>query len=357
MQESTGKETTNYINVNKHIKSITADYNPASVQLCIYRISGVNTKPFVEYLLYKHSKLDILTFPMLNTPKIKSEINNFLKTIFVNTETKILGYNFYENTNYVYVEVNQTDMDIIEVGSSNIWWWVTIDEIVNLRQSMGYNIHGSVSKYFLNHEWMCTLYNLTNDLLEVPSVVYIGGHLNEILFQTTFGLVKRSFWNSLGPFYVFNIYENAVKNAIKPYERVILPNLWKDKDYVDSNGYNKKSGIIRCVIFVGKQRVFLNSKLDDESLLTEPELQKIMNKTPGYKKRLLNLTRLKDNDGDWANNYDSAMISGIPVDGIRKGDGVEGDATGTAYTMSVSDINNILLLSYGSINKNTNLLQ
>ena len=335
-------------NLEKFISKIDNSYRPNSIQLCIYKITN-KPKPFIQYLMYKYDELKLLSFPMLTNigNKLNDYIDKFLNSVLYNPSGIIKGYHVYNDIQYVYINIDGDDDGIVNKNPSDLWWWVTIDEIVNLKHSMEYHIHNNVTNYFLNNNWLCSLYDDDNKVLEVPSVVYLGGHYNEIIFQVIFGLTKRSHWNSLGPFYSFNTFEKAVKTAIKPYSRAILPNLWKNNLLLKSNGNNKKSGIIRLVIFVGKQRVFLNAKSDKESDLTEPEIKNIETKDKSYKKRILSLKKLKDNEGNWANEYDSAMISGIPVNGEKY--------ESMAYTTSVAEKNNYKILTYSEVTSNMQL--
>lgn len=349
-----GINSANY-NLEKYITKIDNTYNPKSIHLCIYKINN-KPKPFIQYLLYKYNEHKLLTFPMITNidSKIDGVINKFLTNILKNVKGVIKGYHVYNNIDHVFIKVedddNDNDTDVLNKNSTDSWWWVTVDEIVNLKCCMEYNIHNHINKYFLNNQWLCSLYNNDNYIIETPSVVYIGAHYNDIIFQVIFGLTKRSYWNSLGPFYSFNTFEKAIDTSVKPYSRAILPKLWKNKSLLDKNGNNKKSGIIRLVIFVGKQRVFLNAKSDKESELTDPEIKNIEKYEDSYKKRILSLRKLKDNDGTWANNYNSAMISGIPINGQKY--------ESMAYTTSVSDKSNYLILSYSEvISKKGNMIK
>lgn len=345
-----GSNSANY-NLEKYITKIDNNYNPKSIHLCIYKINN-NPKPFIQYLLYKYHENKLLTFPIITNinSKIDGVINIFLDNIFKNVKGIISGYNVYNDINHVFIKIEDGDDGIVKQTSSDSWWWVTIDEIVNLKHCIGYNIHNHVNNYFLNNQWICSLYNNDNEVIETPSTVYLGAHYNEIMFQVIFGLIKRSYWNSLGPFYSFNTFEKAIDISIKPYSRAILPKVWKDKSILDKNGNNKKSGIIRLVIFVGKQRVFLNAKSDKESPLTDPEIKNIETKEDSYKKRILSLRKLKDNEGNWVKNYDSAMISGIPVNGEKY--------ESMAYTTSVSGKSNYLILTYSEvISKKDNMIK
>jgi hypothetical protein len=202
-----------------------------------------------------------------------------------------------------------------------MFWLVTMDEIVNIRSIFEFEIHNSVTDLFLNNNWLCFLYDGNGEVLKHPSVMYLGGHYNNIVFQAAFGLYKKSLWNKLGPFYVFTDYKNAVKNALETTPRNKDDLREKSEIYIGNTWKHTRGGIIRCILFCGTLKVFLNSKSDESSTITGIDKSKLLVANKEKKGDILHENRMNDQSGRWTRRYDMAMLGNPLLDNGNRFEG------------------------------------
>lgn len=302
--------------INNYLDSINKIDKSKKINLCIYRITqkpfntSLLTVPYISYLMYKYNKPDLVCFPFVANIK---KVNTFLKDVFsVKWKTEIMGFREHDGEIFLFIKVNCLDKgDVLKQQSTDIWWWVLADEIINTKHCMGYDIHVSVTDFFINNIWSLLLFDNENNLLETPSVLYCGDEYNTALFQVVFGLNRRTHWANLGPFIYFSNFNIALKYSVKDGKNcyIKLPD-YKCKDK-DKDKDKMQSGIIRCVVLGKKQRVFLNANKDPEKELTQIEKLKMKDGKIGadVKKRILKNRKMKDTDGVWSNSYDSAVIA------------------------------------------------
>ena len=299
----------------------------SKVIFCIYKKVSVDDKHFLQYLLYKYNDKDTLYFPFVNKKDLENE---FLKKVFNKEDYILKGYRIFNECLLTYVMVSSIDHNIICKKSGDNWWWSTIEEIVNSKSVYIYKIHKSVTDiFYMNHD-MCFLLNYKNEKLPVPKVLYKSSDSNTTDFELIFGFYRASIWNSLGPFYIFSPYENAVSYATKI------------KRYISSEFYENNSGYgaIRVVSFMGESKVFINSEKDPEQKYNDVELMILEDKNASdeRKNKIINFRRLADHEGNWALSYDSAQVGNVVEKNkvVYDGNGMIG----------FKDFNNIIILDY-----------
>ena len=111
------------------------------------------------------------------------------------------------------------------------------------------------------------------------------------------------------------------------------------------NTKSKTGGIIRLVAFNNNMKVFLNSISDKENKFSDVELVKLEDKDfpEAGKEKIRKFRRMKDFDGDWSINFDSAMIGNVVENNEILYDG--------RTNFNVKDANNLLMISYSEISK------
>ena len=339
---SISKETSEYRINNKLTKK---DVNPGvEINLCIYFQSTIGKWDVIYYLLYKHPENDILTFPRINDIK---DLNKFLDNIS-EYKTEVKGYYVQDDEIYLFISASYKEIEGSNIKTyilnnnvfkkSNIWWWTVIDEIVNIRMVFGFEIHNSVTDLFLKNNWLCFLYDMNGDPLKHPSVMYLGDHYNNIIFQSAFGLYRKSLWNKLGPFYVFTDYKNAVKNSLETTARTGDYTYENNDLYIGNSWKHTRGGIIRCMLFSGNKKVFLNSKGDESIEISNLDKNKLQIENSEI--------RMNQQNGKWSKTYDTAML-GNPI--LNNGVRFDGK-TRTA----INNSDNCILYNYVEIDIKTN---
>tara|TARA_X000000368_G_scaffold75573_1_gene55984 strand:- start:3950 stop:4984 length:1035 start_codon:yes stop_codon:yes gene_type:complete len=335
------KETSEYrINNKLNKKDVQTG---VEINLCVYLISTIGKCDTIYYLLYKYPENDILTFPRINDISV---LNKFLDNIS-EYKTDVKGYYVHDGEIYLFISASYKSVEDSNVKSyilnndvckrDNIWWWAIIDEIVNVRMIFEFEIHNSVTDLFLKNNWLSFLYDMNGDVLKHPSIMYLGDHYNNVVFQSAFGLYRKSLWNKLGPFYVFTDYKNAVKNALETSYRSTDSYLENSNIYIDNTMKHTKGGIIRCIIFGDVLKLFLNSKNDEDN--------GTLIKGNNEKSNILDEKRMNDQNGRWTKKYDMAML-GNPI--LNSGNRFDGKTRTSIY-----DQNNCILLNYVEIDIKT----
>ena len=300
---------------------------------CIYTINYEGLLPFLQYLLYKYPEGDTLYFPFIES---KASETDFLKKVLKDYKYKIVGKKLFEGKLLVYVNVENEKTELTKHQAKDMWWWSTIDEIVNIKSVLAYKIHKSVVDVFYNNNDMCFLLYGNDEKIYTPSVYYKGGDKIESTYlQMVYGFFRSTVWNGLGPFYSFSSYDSALPLSIK-YTAYIGD---------QGNTKSKTGGIIRLVAFNNNMKVFLNSISDKENKFSDVELVKLEDKDfpEASKEKIMKFRRMKDFDGDWSINFDSAMIGNVVENNEILYDG--------RTNFNVKDANNLLMISYSEISK------
>jgi hypothetical protein len=343
----------------QNIKTLTLEDNDV-INICIYRINTLSLKPFLEYLLYKYPDTDenipyskpnsfnklshliqidttdnLMTFPRLayiSTMSIDDIITEFLKTILegdIKVKDAIDGYTTYDNEVFIFLDIgkimktilfsedttqlNSTLPNLVYKKKNDQWWWVTMSEMINYGHVCDFPMHPSIPNMFFHNTELILLKTPKGKHIECPGIGYVGSHYNKLVFKAVFGTTKATIWANLGPFYYFNTYQVAFKFAGWPWLSSQLKDFkkWESlSGFSDKEGKHVRGGIMRCVRFTGKPKVFLNKKTDKEQDLTDLD-KKIMedpNTSELRKKNIKNTLRLRDNAGEWAQEYDSAYV-------------------------------------------------
>lgn len=128
----------------------------------------------------------------------------------------------------------------------------------------------------------------------------------------------------MGPHYYFTDFENAVKNA---YE-------------LNEKGY-KKTGVVRCALFVGNTK-YINNFPNDDIDISDTKQQRLNDDDLDRQYEQLTL-KISDHDGKWSETADSCYLGNLTLDNGRR--------LKDYPLIVVKDYNQQLPLSYHYINK------
>lgn len=264
------------------------------IHLCVYNITNKEYNPFLVYLLYKHPKIDILSFPnfILKTNSEK-EIKKFYQDI-TGKNNDPDGYLTYNDEIYVFFNLEIKYNVLNKYNSDNELWWSTIYEICNSKKLLNFNIHDSVSELFLNFTLLIYILNKKNKPYTIPRIGYYGCYHSLISYVTLLGVQQSSF-SPYGNFFYFNNFKRAVK-----YGGWSFKGETDNKDYIKKDKDDKydKGGVVRFALFLDNTKMFLNHPDDKKTKYSKSSDAEFYKDIP----RLVDLT------GQWASNYDSAYI-------------------------------------------------
>lgn len=293
------------------------------INLCIYKVNNQSINPFLQYLLYKYPQgdteySDLLLFPFFKVTSGKDVIkecldkaNNMFDNIQLKTPIVIRGYIANQNGVSIFMEVKIVEDELSAFKRESKLWWVLIDEIINSRHVCNFPIHISVFDIFYDNTILLYLFDKEGNIYETPIASYYGDYYKMIEFIAVFGLKKASIYSSLGPFYYFGTYENAIRGGAwtmnyKPLE--------VDDEILTDNelGRFTKGGIVRFAVFLGRMKVLLNHPFDKEDdsnftreKINDPKNDKQIIEDSNFVRLSL---KLRDVDGNWVKNYDSVYV-------------------------------------------------
>ena len=271
-----------------------------NVNMCAYNINNEGKYPFLQFLLSKINVNDALTFPLVPIYKNfdMGELINYTKVclfgllmlqdfeLFIDN----IEFNgFLENNNnlYLFFDVTNCELKIVDIYRENDIWFSLIDELVNQRHVCNMSIDEKVSLLFTNNEQFCFLVDEKENSYEIPIISYVGKCENKLNFTYTFGESASNKNGILGPYYYFTNYYNAFKS--------------KNTD-----------GIVRFAIFTGSVK-YIENGLDDP--IDESEIKQQRLTDVNLDQNIEKLTiRISDHDGKWAQNFDSVYLGSIELD-------------------------------------------
>jgi hypothetical protein len=181
--------------------------------------------------------------------------------------------------------------------ADDLWWTVT-SEIVNFKKVLYIDVDKRATDLFTKNPAIMRLYDCNNQPIETPVICYYGDQYQKITYLAFFGLLKAPLKSSFGPFYVGTNFLSSMKYACythdnKPFE------LYDGTALTTGNhGKYVEGGVLRSVLFVGKMNVFLKSGIPDDS-----QMSLEVAKTDESVRKLL---ALRDSNGNWTENYDTA---------------------------------------------------
>lgn len=287
----------------KNVDNLFLSKSCNKVNICIYEVINKAQYPFLQFLLLNDKKFKNLSFPTFNISNIPKNINLndtisllsyiqfYFGILFSNVENisnNILkGFYFEENTETlnVFYDFSNCEINLDELSSTSKLMFVLLDEIINKENICNIKINSIVTDFFLMNQQFLTLTNKNGDKYEIPVACYVGKEYKKLHYTYFFGEPKMDKKSILGPYYYFTDFNNSLRQLD-----------------------NKKGGLIRFAIFLGKTLVKLNYPEDniDNSIIKREKIE-----TNLCEKLTIRLT---DYEGLWAENYDSCFIGNIELD-------------------------------------------
>jgi len=309
-----------------------------SINICPYEVKNDGKYPFLNFLFFKNI-FNVLSFlkMKINNDNIKAEsllnyVNLFLfqsllidnYDIFIEN-IEIDGFYEYNCELFLFINVTKCKLIINDIYSESNIWFVTVDEILNIRNVCNIRLD-PLSYRFFNHNYdFCILLDEKNEAYENPIVAYVGKQENKVNFTYIFGVTQNDKNAILGPHYYFTDFENAVKNAYELSEKC-------DK---------KKSGIVRFALFVGNTK-YINNFPNDDIDVSDIKQQRLNDDELDRKYEQLTL-RISDHDGKWSETSDSCYLGNLILD--------NGSKVKDSPIIVLKDYNQQVPLSYHYINK------
>ena len=271
-----------------------------SVNMCAYNINNEGKYPFLQFLLSKININDTLIFPLVPIYKNfdMGELINYTKVclfgllmlqdfeLFIEN-VEFNGFFVFNNNLYLFLDITNCELKIVDIYRENDIWFSLIDELVNQRHVCNMIIAENVTLLFTNNEQLCFLVDEKENSYEIPIVSYVGKCENKLNFTYIFGESANNKNGILGPYYYFTNYYNTFKS-----------------ENID--------GIVRFAIFTGSVK-YIENGLDDP--IDESEIKQQRLTDVNLDQNIEKLTiRISDHDGKWAQNFDSVYLGSIELD-------------------------------------------
>jgi len=311
--------------------NIDADGEEVMLHICVYQINTSCELPFIEYMMNngynkknkKSKQQQQFEFPNIKYAPSKRTALDQVKThvstvLFKDNEVvKYRGHLKKGNDIYFFFHKYFRKLKFPhKLSISEDLWWTVTSEIVNFKKVLYIDVDKRATDLFLRNPAIMRLYDCNGKLIETPVICYYGDQYQKITYLAFFGLLKAPLKSSFGPFYVGTNFLSSMKYACytndnKPFELY-------DGTALTTGKYGKyvEGGVLRSVLFVGKMNVFLKSGIPDNSQISQE-----VAKTDESVRKLL---ALRDSNGNWTENYDTAY-SGLYFVSIDDDDDVGDD--------------------------------
>jgi hypothetical protein len=306
-----------------------------NLKLCVYKINKSGKYPFLQYLLTSDGN-DQLKIPILPLHVISVNYNNneglipyakvflsgLLNIEFKNIDETIEFDGFYgfEKHLYLFFDVTECNVDIIETKSYNYLRFALIDEIINRKAICNIKISQEVTDFFLLNESIIYLLDENCESYQIPIVGYVDKpNENKLKFTSIFGESAKDKLALFGPFFYFTNFDNAL------------------------NKCGENEGVVRFALFTDYIKYIENYQNDDiDKSIIKNEL--IKNSENNENKKNIQTLRISDHDGLWTEKYDSVYVGALELD-----DGTFLDDT---PIIVLKDYKQQIPLTYHFINKN-----
>ena len=233
-----------------------------TVYVCAYKIDTRAMIPFIQYLLYKNNTLSFPSFKYTNSSTIINDtivlLSFLLKSPSIDCTYK--GNLTMDDDLYLFFDISNNN----ETTTGQKLWFSLIDEIINYNNICNFQIESTVSTLFLNNNQLLTLHDAHGKPFETPVVAYSGQHDSMLNFTFVFGVSDIETSGN----YSFTDYVHSIKSG--GWSKTNLP----EKKYgklITDNEYGRyiKGGIVRFVLFLGKNGIINNTELLTTNWTTE----------------------------------------------------------------------------------------
>lgn len=289
------------INKNISINDISKDIkNGGKYDILFLLCYSINTEtkyPFLQFMMDKMPFCDNFIKEQFSIPHIF--YTDFSKTIEalvlekVTYSLNLLGCNcstihkdMYKGIIYDLMEQPYALMDITGIDISGIClsrnslvWFALPSEIINVKTICNIEIDLDAVNLFTNSPKLGLLKNpTTNQPYINPDVVYTGGDIKMVEFNSTFGINKNKIYNRCGDYYYFfRSFSHAVKyggwakdletNTHSSTGRLVIEN--EHGRYV-TGGINRFALFIEGNFHIEKETEFMLTDQEIETIYPEP---------------------------------------------------------------------------------------
>lgn len=274
-----------------------------NVSLMFYSINNNIFKPFLMFTFEK--KDDELRIPTLRLDDIKTtnQVNSFVQDNYSSVFKKIefQGHFKYNKEVFLFYKVD-TLKNASKITLEDRYFRLCIHEIVNLKESYSTIVSKHATDFFIENEEFCYLQDEEFNLIEIPTVAYTGSYYKRIAITASLGPMRASSFASMGPFFYFSNFNRAMRYAVMTID-MKSQEVNGEKITVDDTPIYKKGGIVKFVLFMGKEKIFLNRDNDPDD--TSEVSTKLADENDFIKATIKN----RDTDFNWVKKYDSTMIT------------------------------------------------
>lgn len=322
----------NYRYVGDELLDLTDISFSGDISIIMYNVNDKLFKPFLMYFLEKkNNKLvipQISSDTSLKANQIKSKIEELFK------ENYDLQYQGFFNSNgeiFVFFKMN-VDYKPIYFSSDERYFFTTVHEMINLKEVYQTPVDEHAVDFFINNDNFCYLEDEDFNLVETPMVGYTGDYYKRIAIVAALGPIRSSPFSSMGPYFYFSSIKRAIRYACittdgKPKQVNGV------KITLENTGIFDKGGVVKFVMFMGNEKVFLNRDND-------PDDNSEISKTISEKSDIVKATiKNRDNDSNWIKNYDSTIITFKEID-------FKGEKRELEPQFTIKDTEQLLPISY-----------
>ena len=226
-------------------------------KVCIYSIKIVNNNPFLTFLLYK--KKHHLTWTSTTEFAGKS-VDIIMSSIKKKQLFKHVVYKGEINNILWFENINDTVETALQKKEDRFITCL-VGEIINIKKYLNIPIGKEVTEFFLHNREFIYLYNSSNLLFDTPTIGYHGNYYNKILLAVAVGLKREVPQSSLGSFYYFGNYEQAIRFAI--WTKTRKPMMINNKEItINEKGKYTRGGLGRFVLFLGESTAIITGGED-----------------------------------------------------------------------------------------------
>lgn len=299
----------NYRYVGDEFLDLTTVKVKGNIKVVAYCINDYLFKPFLFFSLEKDKgKLRFPQFSLDKAIDIRKVHETVKKEYLDFGEIDYQGYYKDKDQDQIYLFYKTESVEEarkIELNES--LFFATIDEIINQQIVYDFPVEKYVVDFFTKNDAFCYLEDEDFNLIESPMVGYTGGYYKRIAITAALGRIRGTPYASMGPYFYFSSYKRAMRYGVLTVngksQEVNGVKITRD----DSPIY-EKGGIVKFVMFMGKEKVFLNRDNDEEDT---SEISKIVAKDS----EIVALTmKNRDSDAKWVKKYDSTIITYKEID-------------------------------------------
>lgn len=313
-----------------------------NVYICMYTVVTSSIQPFLLYLLYNDNDVMKLPHIKVTSPNFFSDIEKKISFITNNSESTYKGHVLFNNEMYVFYNLADNIYSTELLSRKDTWWFSLMTEICYLKKLMHFKIDNRVIELFMNHQYLCKLYDINQNVFMSPHPLYYGSNMEYIEHIIGLGVTKNAYNADFGPFFNFGSYEIGSRYGgwtlrYKPFTGNKIIGNFESKDVIITDndfGRYKSGGIVRFAVFIGKYKTFLNRPHDPEDNSRYADGANVAKE----KRKII------DVQGSWAKHNDSVHKGQL---GIHQYNVVEQKG----YTFVVKKFNQQYPLTYHRLDK------